>query len=167
MSYPEKFHSIFARNCEIRRIDKAEASAFLDACHLYGDAACRYRYGIFVARYSGKEMKDPDAPHPYPVGTLVAVSEFSSARKWNKGGRTIYSYEWVRYASLPEIRVLGGMGKTLDRFIEDVHPDDIMSYAPLGRHDGQVYRQLGFIREGVKDFPGGASAKYRLVLTPY
>lgn len=167
MSSPERFHSIFARNCEIRHIDKPEAAAFLNANHLYGDASCRYRYGIFVSRYSGAEMRDPQAEHPYPVGTLVAVAEFSSARRWVKGERTISSYEWVRYASLPEIRVIGGMGKILDTFIREVGPDDIMSYAPAEHYDGEVYTTLGFRQVGVKRFGDSSSIKYRLVLTPY
>ena len=44
MSGPEKFHSVFARNCEIRRIDRELAASFLNACHLYGDCAA-FRYG--------------------------------------------------------------------------------------------------------------------------
>jgi len=168
MSKPEKFHSIFARNCEVRHIDKATAAQFLSAYHLYGDAACRYRYGIYVRRYSGAEMRQgADAPHPYPVGTLVAVAEFSSARKWIKRETTIRSYEWIRYASIPEVRVIGGMGKILQTFIEEVNPDDIMSYAPAEHYEGEVYTTLGFKQVGVKQFGDSSSIKYRLKLTPY
>ncbi|MBQ0044264.1 MAG: hypothetical protein KBT05_04500 [Bacteroidales bacterium] len=167
MSYPEHFHSIFARNCEVRHIDKPTASAFLSSNHLYGDAACRYRYGIFVRRYSGAEMRQADAVHPYPIGTLVAVAEFSSARNWQKGEALIRSYEWVRYASLPEVRVIGGMGKVLQEFIDEVNPDDIMSYAPAEHYDGEVYQTLGFSKVGVKQFGDSSSIKYRLKLTPY
>ena len=53
MSGPEKFHSVFARNCEIRRIDRELAASFLNACHLYGDCAAAYRYGLFVSRSPG------------------------------------------------------------------------------------------------------------------
>lgn len=166
MSKPEVFDSVFARNCAVRRIPSEDASAFLSANHLYGTAACRYRYGLFVERYSGEEMA-PDASHRYPVGTLVAVATFSSARRWQKGERTVRSYEWVRYASLPGVRVLGGMGKLLRAFIDEVEPDDVMTYAPLEHYDGDAYRRLGFVKEGVKDFSGGSSAKFRLKLTDY
>lgn len=166
MSYPEHFHSIFARNCEIRHIEKPVAASFLAAHHLYGDASCRYRYGIYVSRYSGAEMR-PDAEHPYPVGTLVAVAEFSSARSWQKGDKTIRSYEWVRYASLPDVRVIGGMGKILQTFIDEMHPDDIMSYAPAEHYEGEVYSTLGFEKVGIKQFGENSSIKYRLKLTPY
>ena len=193
MSGPEKFHSVFARNCEIRRIDRELAASFLNACHLYGDCAAAYRYGLFVSRSPGVAKGAAEGCVPegaegdteggavgaaegrqtYPVGTLVAVASFSKARRWSKKGEngeqeTICSYEWLRYASLPELRVLGGMGRILARFIEDFHPDDIMSYVPLRHFSGEVYESLGFVSEGVKVFENGEqSRKYRLKLKEY
>ena len=84
-------------------------------------------------------------------GMLVAVATFSNARKWVKGGKEIRSYEWTRYASLPGLRVSGGMGKMLKTFINEVQPDDIMSYADLEWSEGSVYSQLGFTLEDRKD----------------
>ena len=209
MSGPEKFHSVFARNCEIRRIDRELAASFLNVCHLYGDCAAAYRYGLFVSRSpggikgaaeggavgsaegsaegvaegsaegcvvegaEGGAMGSAEGRQTYPVGTLVAVASFSKARRWSKKGEngeqeTICSYEWLRYASLPELRVLGGMGRILARFIEDFHPDDIMSYVPLRHFSGEVYESLGFVSEGVKVFENGEqSRKYRLKLKEY
>ena len=217
MSGPEKFHSVFARNCEIRRIDRELAASFLNACHLYGDCAAAYRYGLFVSRSSGVAkgaaeggavgsaegsaegvaegsaegcvvegaeggamgsaegvaVGAAEGRQTYPVGTLVAVASFSKARRWSKKGEngeqeTICSYEWLRYAPLPELRVLGGMGRILARFIEDFHPDDIMSYVPLRHFSGEVYESLGFVSEGVKVFENGEqSRKYRLKLKEY
>ena len=226
MSGPEKFHSVFARNCEIRRIDRELAASFLNACHLYGDCAAAYRYGLFISRSPGGAkgaaeggavgsaegcaggcsegcvsegaegcsegcvaeggamgaavdsaegcaVGAAEGRQTYPVGTLVAVASFSKARRWSKKGEngeqeTICSYEWLRYASLPELRVLGGMGRILARFIEDFHPDDIMSYVPLRHFSGEVYESLGFVSEGVKVFENGEqSRKYRLKLKEY
>ena len=128
-----RFRSVFARNTVISRIGKEEAASFLDRCHSYRDAASRYRYGVFTK-----------------AGELVAVASFSSGRTWVKEGRTVRSYEWVRYASLPDVRVVGGMGKVLKAFEEDVHPDDIMSYADMEWTDGAVYERLGFIEDGIR-----------------
>jgi len=168
MSYPATFDRIFARNCEVRHIDKQTAAQFLDRCHKYGDASCRHRYGLFVSRYSGSENKDTfEGEHKYPIGALVAVGEFSNARKWQKGEKEIRSYEWTRYASLPETRVLGGMGRILEYFIKEVKPDDIMSYSPKEHYDGETYLKLGFTLEGEKSFGEKTSLKYRLKLTDY
>ena len=146
LAHLETFFPIYARNCEVRRIEKAEAEAFLKENHSYGDAACRYRYGLFLKRHTGQRASGLIQP-----GTLVAVAEFSNARKWKKGDKVIRSYEWTRYASLPDVRINGGMGKVLKHFIREVQPDDIMSYADLEWSEGRVYEQLGFSLEGHKE----------------
>lgn len=155
----ETFIGLYARNCEVKRIDKSEAADFLNSCHNLGYTDCRYNYGIFL-EHKGRS--------PFETGTMVAAAGFSNARNWNKNGKIIKSYEWVRYASLPGTRVLGGMGKVLKAFIEEVGPDDIMSYADISWSDGSVYKKLGFKEEGIKQFPnGGRSMKFRMKLVDY
>ena len=184
LAHLEVFTPMFARNCEVRKIDKKTAAAFLNENHSYGDAACRYRYGLYLKRYTGKRgeisplaslgrndseefgrndseelgrndsesaVEGGDVKDCITPGTLVAVATFSNARKWQKGEKTIRSYEWTRYASLPGVRINGGMGKVLKAFIKEVQPDDIMSYADLEWSEGAVYEQLGFSLEGRKD----------------
>jgi len=156
------FDQIYARNCEVRKIDKKTAAEFLEAHHSYSDAACRYRYGLFLKRHTGHnagvfaDKSEEDIlckRHNAGIapGTLVAVATFSNARKWKKGEQVIRSYEWTRYASLPGVRLSGGMGKLLNAFIEQVQPDDVMTYADLEWSEGEVYERLGFVFEGVKD----------------
>ena len=153
------FVHVFARNCDVRRITRPEADAFLDKYHSIGSTGGRYRYGLFIAR------KDKSG---LPEGTLVAVATFSSARKWAKGDREIRSCEWIRYASLPDVRAIGGMGKMLQAFIDEVHPDDVMSYADTEWTDGDVYRRLGFREESRKKIEGRSDCiKFRLKLTDY
>lgn len=135
MAHLDLFTPVFARNCEVRRIEKEEAQEFLNINHSYGYAACRYRYGMFLKK----------------TDELIAVATFSNARRWIKNEKEIRSYEWTRYASLPSARVSGGMGKMLKAFINEVKPDDIMSYADLEWSEGDVYIQLGFRCEGRKD----------------
>lgn len=159
LAHLELFSQAYARNCEVRRIEKAEAQAFLNEKHSYGYAACRYRYGLFLKRHTGhiaEELRSLDSARDDrelrqdgngQIGKLIAVATFSNARRWIKDGKEISSYEWTRYASLPEMRVSGGMGKLLKAFIKDVQPDDIMSYADLEWSEGTVYERLGFKRE--------------------
>ena len=166
LAHLDVFIPMYARNCEVRKIDKETAAAFLAVNHSYGDAACRYRYGLYLKRYTGKSLeisrlaslarndsggsfaRNDSGVEP---GSLVAVATFSNARKWQKGDKTIRSYEWTRYASLPGVRISGGMGKMLQAFIQDQQPDDIMSYADLEWSEGAVYEQLGFALEGRKE----------------
>lgn len=151
LAHLEVFDQVYARNCEIRRIDKITAADFLAANHSYGDSSNRYRYGLFLKRHTGHIASEGSETWKYPPGTLVAVATFSNSRKWVKGEQTIRSYEWIRYASLPGLRISGGMGKLLKTFIEEVQPDDIMSYADLEWSGGEVYKTLGFIEESLKE----------------
>lgn len=150
-------HSIYARNCEIRRIDRSAAAAFLSQYHRLGATRCRYCYGIFVRRTTGSGELS------LPPGTMVGVSAFSNARRWLKGDRVVSSYEWVRYASLEDVRILGGMSRSLKQFIQDKSPDDVMSYADASYPDGgKTYEKLGFRLEGIVEKPGFKNLKYRL-----
>lgn len=140
----------------MQRITSAQAGDFLERYHLIGRLKGRYHYGLFVEK-PGRSGLEP--------GTMVAVSVFSAARTWQKEERSIRSFEWLRAACLPDVRVAGGMGKMLDAFIADAHPDDIMSYADASWSHGEVYLKLGFRPDGSKTFPdGSASLKFRLEL---
>jgi len=152
----EGLGTIFARNCEIRRIDRPSADAFLDSNHRLGHTGGRYHYGMFVRRSTGgSELK-------LASGTLVAVASFSNARCWKKGDGTVRSYEWIRYASLQGLRVVGGMSRMLSFFCDEVHPDDVMTYADLSWPDGgEVYEILGFEPECVVEKNGFRCRKYR------
>ena len=158
----DNLSNIFARNCSVRRIEKPVAAAFLNEHHRLGGTGGRYRYGLFVDRSTGADEL------VLPEGTLVAVAEFSNARRWQKGERRVASYEWIRYASLTGLRVTGGMGKILQAFIDDVHPDDVMTYADISWPDrGTVYPVLGFVSEGLVERGSFTCEKFRLKLTDY
>lgn len=188
------FGRIHARSCIVRRITKSEAAGFLGKHHSYGDAACKYRYGLFFPSGTRFCSRQEERQRDRVKERLIAVAEFSNARKWQKGDKVIKSYEWTRYASESGARAVGGMGKLLRAFIEDVAPDDIMSYADLEWSDGKVYETLGFEFESIKSpvlfgvdpatwerkagpdmtpdgrtlyFKNFGSKKFRLKLTPY
>ena len=96
----------------------------------------------------------------------MAVATFSNARRWLKGGNVVRSHEWIRYASLEGTRVTGGMGKLLQTFIDDVHPDDVMTYADAAWPDGgEVYRLLGFKEEARLERAGRTNIKFRLTVS--
>lgn len=126
--------SIFARKCKVTKLSAEETASFLEANHIYGSARCKHRYGLRFA------------------DELVAVSTFSAPRPITRivegEERIVNSYEWVRFASLPQCRVVGGMGRLLKAFEDDVHPQDVMSYADREWSEGAVYERLGFHRTG-------------------
>ena len=89
------FTSVFARNCEVRRIDRATANAFLDKTHSYGGALCRHCYGLYIRNgVSGQTAQGQDGNGILSIigeDRPVAVAEFSNARKWSMDGREIRS----------------------------------------------------------------------------
>ncbi len=117
---------IHARQTNLKRIAKDDMRSFLMANHLQGSVKARYAYGL----YSGHQ--------------LVAVASFGSGRTMTRNGVTGRSFELLRYANLLNHRVVGGMGKLIAHFINDQHPDDIMTYADLDWASGKGYQTLHF-----------------------
>ncbi len=151
----ERFRSVFARKCRVlsgrgnpQMADMVRE--FLQKHHTYSTAKCRYRYAL---------------EHE---GEIVAVATFSEGRPMvrkidsplqnvpkeeqeNAGILIFDSYEWIRYASLPGVRVAGGMGKLLNAFIEERFtriepgtPLEVMTYSDTEWGNGDVYEKLGF-----------------------
>ena len=130
---------VFARNCEVRAVTPEAAAAFLQRNHVYGSARTRYRLGLFRIRSTGSAETGMDQ-----TPGMVAVATFSDGRLREDG---TVSYEWVRYAGVRGVSVVGGMGRLLDAFVATVGdgtPMDVMTYADLEWYDGRSYRRLGF-----------------------
>lgn len=156
-----KFRSVFARKCNVTRTDILTASAFLDRCHSYGSTAAKYKYAlndaksgelIAIATFSGRK-KLPSMQHaasPSSAASPLAISPSAVPSSANllstPDARIVTSCEWIRYASLPDVRVAGGMGKMLAAFIEDVHPEEVLSYSDNEWSQGHVYSKLGFTK---------------------
>ena len=130
---------VFARNCEVRAVTPEAAASFLQRNHVYGSARARYRLGLFRIRSTGNAEAGMDQ-----TPGMVAVATFSDGRRREDG---TVSYEWVRYASVQGVRVVGGMGRLLDAFVATVGdgtPMDVMTYADLEWYDGRSSLRLGF-----------------------
>ena len=120
-----------ARKTKVQRITKDDMRSFFAANHLQGSVNARYNYGLF----SGER--------------LVAAASFSAGRTVTRNGVAGRSFELLRYANLLNHRVVGGLGKVIARFIREVNPDDIMTYADLDWASGKGYRALNFLQMAV------------------
>ena len=153
----DKLHlaTVYARNCVVRKIPRAEAEPFVDSNHRMGYCTCRHRYALFVQKSTGaSELQLPE-------GTMVAVATFSNPRNMTSKGGNPRSFEWIRYASLKGVRVVGGMGKLLRSFVDGEHPDDVMTYVDSSESDGESYTALGFVCEGESKGRGYSNLKFR------
>lgn len=119
----------------IRNLFNHLTADFLQRYHSYGAAKCKYRVALLYQ------------------GEMVAVATFSDALRMTFGVKNreeaIPSYEWVRYASLPDLRIAGGMGRLLGEFCRIVQRQgvkrfEVMTYSDNEWSKGAVYEQLGF-----------------------
>ena len=148
-----KFNRLHARHCFIERIDKPTADNFLKINHLQGSVKAKFKYGLFLKSqyierfFNSVVCGDTDNGIQSPQPKLIAVATFSGARTMKIGERAgTRSFELIRFATLQNYVVVGGMDKLLKAFIVEHQPDDIMSYADRDWSDGRSYDKLGFTK---------------------
>ncbi len=124
---------IHARNTQVIRIDKNRSEPFLNQHHLQGSVSAYYKYALVIA------------------DTIVAVATFSKSRVMLDGAVPYRSCELVRFASLTGNTVTGGVSKLISRFMDDVKPAHLMTYADRDWGDGAGYRKLGFTVSGISE----------------
>lgn len=131
--------SIHGRKTKIVRIDKTQAEMFLNKSHLQGYVSAKLKYGLFLpAGLSEKEE-------------LVAVATFSAGRKKKDMPDNLRSFELIRFANKTGFRVIGGLSKLLNGFIQNHNVGDIMTYVDAAWSDGKGFEKLGFEKKGELD----------------
>lgn len=133
-----------ARLTTVRRIDKATAASFIEKNHLNGDVTSKYRYGLFLPATYFRVLHRDFQVNVNSDELLVAVATFSRPRIFQRETQPFRSYELIRFASLLNSNVVGGLDKLLHAFIRQREPDDLMTYADLEWSDGSNYEKLGF-----------------------
>lgn len=113
---------IYARNCTVRDVIKADADKFLTENHLQGTLRIQpIRFGLY---YKDK---------------LVQLITFGKPR-YNKN----YEYELLRLCTQGGIYVIGGAEKLFKHFVDTHSPKSIISYCDNSKFNGNVYMRLGF-----------------------
>lgn len=117
---------VFARKCEVKKIDKKLAEIFLNENHLHGFKNAYYKYALI----NNNE--------------IVAMATFSKGRKMNRLTANERSFELVSFCCKKGISVVGGLTKLLQQFITELSPGDIMTYVDKEWSNGQSYLKIGF-----------------------
>lgn len=151
------FQRLHARLCSVVSVDNckdygitpeafpAKVQKFLDAFHTYGYLKGQKDYLLIYK------------------GDIVAAAQFMKTYlPAEKDTKNNLAYEWTRYASLPDVRIAGGMGKVLNQFLSDIDKHsspnaestsvkpqahgtiEVMSYSDNEWSSGDAYRKLGF-----------------------
>lgn len=113
---------IYARKCELKKVDKKEYSRFFDENHLSGNTSAFVAYGL------------------YYDSELVMCMSFSNNRRFDK----TCDWELIRMASKQGITVIGGLSKILKHFIKEHSPKKLLSYADRRISIGKSYQSVGF-----------------------
>jgi hypothetical protein len=118
--------SIYARETIVSEISREDLDNFLVINHLNSPVTAKHRYGLYYQQ------------------NLVAVVAFSRSCPIQSGGITYRSHELVRYCSLLNSTVVGGLSKLISHFEHDKKPEHLMTYVDKEWSDGGAYKKLGF-----------------------
>jgi predicted nucleic acid-binding Zn ribbon protein len=122
---------VYARDCELKKLDKATEIKFMNDNHIQGFARSSAAYGL------------------YYNDTLVSAMSFSKPNKAKGQKKVEGHWELLRFCSILNTSVVGAAGKLLKKFINDYNPLQVLSFADLRWSSGDLYKTLGFI-EGKK-----------------
>ena len=118
---------VYARNLCVKRIERELGTRFLRENHLDKDTTqSKYYYGL------------------YQEESLISVMSFGHLRGQNRNHTNPSCYELVRFASLPNVCVVGGASKLLHCFVHENSPKYILAYSDNDYFSGSVYQKLGF-----------------------
>lgn len=116
---------IYARKCEIKKIDSKTANNFLYENHIQGRINSPIHYGLFYNN------------------VLLSVMSFSKLRR-SLGYKDGDGYELTRFCNKINHSVTGGASKLLKRFMKEYDPKNLISYADRSWSVGNLYEKLGF-----------------------
>lgn len=116
-----KSDRIYARKCDIRKVESSDMRNFYNLSHIQGHANASICYGLY---YSDE---------------LVAAMSFGVPR-FASG----VDYELIRYSNMLNTTVVGGASKLLKHFTTNHKPSSIISYSDSRWNTGNLYTTIGF-----------------------
>ena len=117
---------IHARNCTIDVVNPTIAKQFFVNNHIQGHANAKITYGL------------------YENSVLVAAMSFSHLSKAKGYTHVTGQWELLRFCTLLNTNIPGSATRLFSRFIKDISPDEVLSFADLRWSNGAVYSYMGF-----------------------
>jgi very-short-patch-repair endonuclease len=125
-----KSKKIWARKCKVEKITNKESLIFLEKNHMQGGVNSEYCYAL---KYENE---------------IVSVMTFGRVRKILGYSNSENEYELLRFSNLLGISVVGGASRLMKKFISDVSPEKIITYANRRWSEGNLYEKIGFSFSG-------------------
>jgi hypothetical protein len=119
---------IFARNCEVKKIDKKISENFINHYHLMNSTQSAFNYGLFLQE------------------ELLAVASFSKGRKMNRLPEDKRSYELIRFCCKDGLSITGGLSKLVKNFCRERNAGDVMTYVDKQLVPGNSFIKAGFVK---------------------
>ncbi len=140
----QKRIGVFARDLHVQLISKELAADFLNQYHPLGFTNSRIYLGVYIPKHRAFRFQKNDLPE------LIAVATFGKNITRKKVGvEGQKSLEWIRLATLPTIRMVGGISKIF-HFLHSVEAfDDIMTYVDIEWNDAKGLLNMGFVLEEI------------------
>lgn len=119
---------IYARKCNIIRVDSETAKIFLQNNHRQGFASTKIYLGLMYE------------------GELVSIMTFGKMRSTIGIDSTDLSdcWELVRFCNKLNTSVIGGASKLFRYFIREYNPKQVRSFSDRAHTKGSLYKTLGF-----------------------
>lgn len=128
--------TIYARKCQFKEVDNADAMYFLSLNHRQGAINSSVRLGLY---YNDE---------------LVSLMTFGNLRRTiGKDIQQENSWELLRFCNALNTSVVGGASKLFAHFIEEFHPQLIRSFSDRAHTSGNLYPMLGLRKISTSD-PG-------------
>ena len=119
--------NIPVEKCKIQTVDEKIAMHFLEENHIQGKCSAKYYYGL----YNNNE--------------LITVAAFNKIRRTNKyNDSSNNTWKLVRFCNKINTIIVGAENVLLKKFIKEIHPSRIISYADKRWSNGDFNRNLGF-----------------------
>lgn len=119
---------IFARNCIVKNVSSKQAIQFLNENHIEGRCKAKYHYGLY---------------YDNELVSLMTFGHTRQQRKYNSDYNN--TYELLRFCNKLNTNIIGGASKLFKHFINEVKPNEIITYADKRWPVGNFYEKLGFI----------------------
>lgn len=113
---------IYARKCEVKEINNAEAKEFSNRTHLQGHRNASVTYGLF---YDDELVQ------------LMSFSKTANAKRNNA------EWEIIRGCPGSNNIVIGGVSKLFKHFVKEHMPASVFSYCDFNKFNGKSYEELG------------------------
>jgi len=135
--------SVFARDTRIVPISAEVARIFLDANHLMGFSKGSVYLGCVVPPH--RQFRGMTSEFRWEGNPLLAVAVFGKPMVMKEEGMEgDLSGELIKLATIPTIRLVGGITKYLEAY-RAIHPvQNVMTYIDLDWNSGKGFLSLGF-----------------------